>query len=80
MTMHNSSSRGYDTFLTPLQESGIHVVNRHTHVPTYYMNEVEISGFFRDSVVSCDLFPETVLWEDVFAGGDTWQKRYVTIC
>ena len=27
---------------------------------------LEISGFFGDSVVSCDVFLETVLWEDVW--------------
>ena len=29
--------------------------------------EVEISYFFGDSVVSCDVFLETILWEGVFA-------------
>lgn len=33
--------------------------------------EVEMSGFFGDSVVSCDAFLETVLSEDVFAEADT---------
>ena len=35
--------------------------------------EVEMSGFFGDSVVSCDVFLETILWEDVFAEIDTWE-------
>jgi hypothetical protein len=30
------------------------------------MIEIEISGFFGDSVVSCDVFLETALWKDVF--------------
>ena len=32
---------------------------------------MEISGFFGDSVVLCDVFLETVLGEDVFAEADT---------
>ena len=35
--------------------------------------EVGISGFIGDSVVSCDVFLETVLWEDVLLRADTWR-------
>ena len=35
--------------------------------------EVEISGFFGHSVVSCDVFLETVLCNDVFAEAETWE-------
>lgn len=31
----------------------------------YPLNEVEISGFFVDSVVSCVIFLKTALWEDI---------------
>lgn len=33
---------------------------------------MEISGFFGDSVVSCDVFLETGLWEHVLLRTDTW--------
>ena len=36
--------------------------------------EVEISYFFGDSVVSCDVLLETVLREDVFAQADMWEN------
>lgn len=34
--------------------------------------EVKISGFFRESVSSCDVFLETVLWEVVSIEADMW--------
>jgi hypothetical protein len=34
---------------------------------------VKISGFLGDEVVSCDIFLETVLWEDTFAEEDMWE-------
>jgi hypothetical protein len=34
--------------------------------------EVDISGFFGDSVVSCNVFLEIVLREDVLAEADMW--------
>ena len=35
-------------------------------------SEVEISDFFGDSLVSCDIFLETVLREDTLLRRDTW--------
>jgi hypothetical protein len=32
--------------------------------------EVEFSGFFRESVLTCDVFLETVLKENIFAEAD----------
>jgi hypothetical protein len=42
------------------------------HPVPHLVYEVEIPGFFGDSVVSRDVFLETVLWEDVFAKADMW--------
>lgn len=35
--------------------------------------EMEVSGFSEDSIVSCDVFLETILWEDAFVKADTWK-------
>lgn len=37
-------------------------------------SEVEISGFFGDSVVSWDVFLETILREDVSAEAGMWES------
>ena len=34
---------------------------------------MEISGFFGDPVVSCDVFLGSVCWEDDLAEADTWR-------
>ena len=61
----------------------------------WHTPEMEISGSFGDSVVSCDIFLETVLdvfaeagmWEDVLLRTDTWcfsggslEKGHMTFC
>ena len=38
--------------------------------------EVEISGFFGDSVVSCNVFLETLSWEDVFPKAYMWEDVF----
>lgn len=45
--------------------------HRQIHTDLTYETEVGISGFVGDSVVSCDVLLEAVLWENVLLRTDT---------
>ena len=57
-------------------------VHTKERLPGIMDSEVEMSSFFGDSVVACDVFRKTALWEDIFcwsrhAGGYFAENRHM---